>query len=314
MPTELNDSLEDLIAGVDPEAAANPIAPPADYVPGAWRPNKFKDAKLYTQTCGKCRGSGRYNAPSSHGSRCFECDGAGTLTFKTSPESRAKAKTAKASRKAKLAAEVATAKAEAAIAFRAANVELCAWIDAKAPTFGFAASMQGAIVQWGSLTQGQIDAVLKLIAKDAERKVADVARAEAAPVADQAGVDRLKLAFDTAIKFTEAKGRGLKLKSPKITIGGMTISPAKATSTNPGALYVKNGSDYLGKVKDGRFFGVRECTTDQEKQILAFIADPKAAAVAYGQETGTCCVCNATLTSKWRLLGIGPICSTKMGW
>lgn len=47
---------------------------------------------------------------------------------------------------------------------------------------------------------------------------------------------------------------------------------------------------------------------------LAFIADPKAAAEAYGQETGVCCICNATLTSEWRLRGIGPICAQKFGW
>jgi len=125
-------------------------------------------------------------------------------------------------------------------------------------------------------------------------------------------VDRLKLAFDTAI--SKARERGMGFKNPKITIGGMTISPAKATSSNPGALYVKNSGEYLGKVQDGRFRRVQACTDAQEKQVLAFIADPKAAATAYGIETGVCCVCNATLTSKWRLLGIGPICSTKMGW
>lgn len=312
-PNDLNDSLSDLIGNVDFEKAANPVAPPAHYVPGTGTINKFKETRLFTEPCRKCRGTGRYNAPSTHGSRCFECDGVGSKTFKSSPETRAKAKTAAHARKAARAAEIASVKADAATAFRATNPEICAWIDAKAPTFGFAASMLGAINQWGSLTQNQTDAVNRLIAKDAERKVEAIARAEAAPVADQAGVDRLKLAFDTAIAFARAKGRGLKM--PRITIGNVTISPAKATSSNPGALYVKNGGEYLGKVKDGRFFGVRECTEAQEKQVLAFIADPKAAAIAYGIETGVCCVCNAQLTNKNSIeAGIGPICATKMGW
>ena len=312
-PDDLNDSLSDLIGNVDAEKAANPIQPPASYIPGTGQVNKYKESRLFTEQCRKCRGTGRYNAPSTHGSRCFECDGVGTKTFKSSPETRAKAKSSATARKAKRAAEIATAKADAAIVFRAANPEICAWIDAKAPTFGFAASMLGAINQWGGLTPGQNEAVKRCIAKDAERKIEAVARAEAAPVADQAGVDRLKLAFDTAIEYARAKGRGLKM--PRITIGNMTISPAKTTSSNPGALYVKNGSEYLGKVQNGRFFGVRTCTEVQEKQVLAFIADPKAAAIAYGIETGVCCICNATLTNKVSIeAGIGPICATKFGW
>lgn len=310
---DLNDSLADLIGNVDAEKAANPVAPPANYVPGTGSINKFKETRLFTEPCRKCRGTGRYNAPSSHGSRCFECDGVGSKTFKSSPESRAKAKSSAHARKAALAAEIAAERSKGAEAFRAANPTICAWIDAKAPTFGFAASMLGALNQWGSLTPNQADAINKLIVKDAERATEAAAHAAAAPVADQAGVDRLKLAFDTAIEYARAKGRGLKM--PRITIGNMTISPAKSTSSNPGALYVKNGGEYLGKVKDGRFFGVRECTDAQEKQVLAFIADPKAAAIAYGIETGVCCVCNAQLTNKVSIeAGIGPICAMKMGW
>ena len=95
----------------------------------------------------------------------------------------------------------------------------------------------------------------------------------------------------------------------------MTITPAKELSSNAGALYVKNGGQYLGKVKDGRFFSVRDCTEDQEKKVLAFIADPKAAAIAYGIETGVCCICNATLTNKTSVeAGIGPICAANFGW
>ena len=203
------------------------------------------------------------------------------------------------------------AKAEAEKAYREANPEVCAWIDAKASTFGFAASMQTAISQWGNLTLGQLDAVKRMMAKDAERKVADVARAETAPIADQAGIDRLKLAFDTAVAYSAAKG--LK-KSPKITVGSLVISPAKATSKNPGALYVKQAGEYLGKIAGGRFFAVRECSAEQEANVLKFVADPKAASEVYGRETGTCCVCNATLTSEWRLRGIGPVCAEKFGW
>ena len=86
----------------------------------------------------------------------------------------------------------------------------------------------------------------------------------------------------------------------------MVISPAGAASKNPGALYVK---------AECRFFAARECGAEQSAKVLAFIADPKAAAIAYGQETGVCCICNAALTNKESIeAGIGPVCATNMGW
>ena len=142
-------------------------------------------------------------------------------------------------------------------------------------------------------------------------------REAAQPVAaskqvDTAGIDRLKAAFDTAVEYSSEKG--LKL-SPRITVGGITISPAKANSTNPGALYVKvRGGEYLGKIAGGRFFSSRACSQEQEVKVLEFIANPAEAAKVYGQTTGTCCVCNATLRSEWKNKGIGPVCAEKFGW
>jgi hypothetical protein len=39
--------------------------------------------------------------------------------------------------------------------------------------------------------------------------------------------------------------------------------------------------------------------------------DPRAAMIRYGQELGVCGDCGRTLTSEWRLRGIGPICVNK---
>jgi hypothetical protein len=73
-------------------------------------------------------------------------------------------------------------------------------------------------------------------------------------------------------------------------------------------------SIYLGKIMGGRFMASRDCTPEQSAQVLAFVANPAEAAKVYGQETGVCCICNATLRSEWRLRGIGPICAEKFGW
>src|SRR6187397_1426808 len=170
-----------------------------------------------------------------------------------------------------------------------------------------AQSLLGEITQW----QEQHAAIERNLANIAERKAA---REAAAPVVETSGIDRLKAAFDKAAAFTAAKATGLTVRNPKITMGGVTISPAKATSANPGALYVKSGETYLGKIADGKFFATGDCTPEQQAQVLKFVADPAEAAKVYGQETGVCCVCNATLRSEWRLRGIGPICAEKFGW
>ena len=160
--------------------------------------------------------------------------------------------------------------------------------------------------------EGQRAAVERCIAREVAKATARAERNEQAPQADTAGIDRLKAAFDTAARYIAEKG--LVRKNPKITIGGLTISPAKENSKNPGALYVKESGAYLGKIAGGRFFASRECSQEQQTQVLKFVADPAEAAKVYGQDTGTCCICNAELKSEWRHKGIGPVCAEKFGW
>ncbi len=296
----MNTTAKDPFAGLDDDLSSTINAPartdasraPADYKPVTER---------FQENCPKCRGTGRFG----HFGQCFKCKGTGKQTFKTSPEKRAASRTSAANSLAR--------KIEA---FKAEHADIWAWMDGS--TFQPAVEMRAKLEKYGSLFDSSIEFARRMIAKREEAKQAAAARIEQAPAADAAGVDRLKAAFDKAIAFTAAKktdtGMGLRLRSPKITIGSLTITPAKATSANPGALYVKDAGEYMGKIANGRFLASRECTDAQRASILAFIADPKAAAEAYGKETGTCCVCNATLTSKWRLAGIGPICAEKMGW
>lgn len=273
-------------------------------IDGATSEVRTSKVEMHVEPCAKCRGTGSFIGRNGRAlGKCFACDGTGKRQFKQSYEKRAGARAAKIQKKVN--------SEEASIeAFKTAHPAEYSWMVASAPKFEFAADMIANIRKWGSLTDGQLAACTRSAGKLAAAKQGNEA---AAPAADTAGIDRLKLAFDTAIANAQAKGRGLKM--PRITIGGVVISPAKATSNNPGALYVKEAGEYLGKIKDGRFYGVSSCTPDQEKRILAFIADPKAAAKAYGIETGVCCICNATLTNKVSIeAGIGPICATKFGW
>ena len=168
-------------------------------------------------------------------------------------------------------------------AWQAANPAEFAWLNATAPRWDLAMSYLNDLKRFGSLTEKQLAVVHKGIERDAARAAERSQKAAGEALADTAGVDRLKAAFDQAIAYSAAKG--LK-RSPKITIGDMVISPAKAASKNPGALYVKQSGTYLGKVADGRFFASRECAPAQQAKVMEFIANPKEASEVYGRRPG----------------------------
>lgn len=296
----MNDSLENLFEGDAGPVRTAPVR--AEAV--AYKPAEVR----FEENCPKCRGTGRFMSYSGRViGQCFACKGKAKIMFKTSPETRAANRQAAVDRKARTEQDAWTA-------FAAANQAAAEWIVANRAKFDFAAKMNEAVVRYGDLTEGQRAAVERCIARDTQRATERAQRAQQAPLVDTAGIDRLKEAFDKAKAYAAAKATGLTIRNPKITIGGITISPAKATSANPGALYVKQGGEYLGKITQGQFFASRECSPGQREQVLAFVADPAKAAKVYGQETGICCVCNATLKSEWRLRGIGPVCAEKMGW
>jgi RNA polymerase subunit RPABC4/transcription elongation factor Spt4 len=293
---DFDDDLSDLI-GRPMKPASELKQPPASYV-----------QKDHIETCPKCNGTGRFVSWSGRVmGNCFACKGAGKKTFKTSADDRAKARDRSSLKKAQDAVAVLAA----SDVWKAENPAAFAWLETKRGSFEFAASLWDSLHKYGSLTDNQMAAISRMIAKDADR---NAAREAAAPVVETAGIERLKEAFDKAAAFAAAKAKGLTVRNPKITIGGMTISPAKATSANPGALYVKGDGNYLGKIANGKFYGTGNCSAAQQEQILKFVADPAEAAKVYGQETGICCVCNATLRSEWRLKGIGPVCASKFGW
>ena len=293
-----NDSLEGLFNGDTGPVRIEPVRSAPEYKPANER---------FAEGCSKCRGTGKFV---SYAGRilgnCFACKGKGKNVFKTSPDVRAKARNSAAERKAKIAAE-------GFDAFAAANPTAAAWLEATAPRWSLAASLLDSAKRFGLLTDKQLAVVNNGIARDAAKAAERAATAANAPTVDDAGIDRLKAAFDSAVAYAAAKG--LKMRTPKITIGCTVISPAGAASKNAGALYVKERGAYLGKIAGGKFYATRDCSAERSAEILGFIADPKAAAEAYGQTTGMCCICNATLTNaESKRLGIGPICRDKMGW
>ena len=297
MTNELNDSLDNLFNGDTGSVRIVPVVAAPEY--------KTADQR-FAEGCTKCRGTGRFISYSGRAlGPCFACKGAGKFEYKTSPAVRAAKREQAADRKVRRSHDTWQS-------FAADNQKIAEWIIANRASFEFAAKLNEAVIRYGDLTEGQRAAVERCIAREVAKATARAERVQQAPQADTAGIDRLKAAFDTAVAYSAEKG--LKL-SPRITVGGITISPAKATSANPGALYVKvRGGEYLGKIAGGRFFASRECSQEQQAKVLEFVADPAEAAKVYGQTTGTCCICNATLRSEWKNRGIGPVCAEKFGW
>ena len=294
MSKDLNDDLSDLLSGGF-EPRPQPVLP-VNFKPVTER---------VTESCPKCGGSGRFRGWSGAIlGECFQCKGTGKLTFKNTAAVRAANRAKADDRKQQQRVDNATA-------WKDENPAEWAFMLAAAGRWSLMQSFLDGVMKFGSLTEKQHAVVLNAMAKDAARAEQRATRFESAPAIDTVGVDRLKEAFDRAVAYSAEKG--LKL-SPRITIGGLTISPAKAASKNPGALYVKAGSEYLGKIVDGRFLAVAACTEQQAADVARFVANPAEAAKVYGQTTGTCCVCNATLISKWKHRGIGPICAEKFGW
>lgn len=253
---------------------------------------------LYRETCKRCNGSGRYRFVSTLGAVCLLCNGAGYHEYKTSPDYRQKARTNAAANKTKKANDKAQA-------WRDANPEASVWLAAGAKRGnGFACDLSSSLTKWGSLTAGQLAAVLRCIESDKVRVVEQAKAAEAAPKVDS---QTLEAAF--------AKAKAAGLKWPKIKLGGIVVSPASATSANAGALYAKQDGIYLGKVIGGRFMRSRDCDEEQAARVAELVADPAGTAKAYGIRTGECCVCSRELTDVASIaLGVGPICAEKWGF
>lgn len=307
---DLNDDFDDVFGAPTTPPTPEQIARSVEFAKAAFsrpthEPNR--GTATYTEKCPSCRGSGRFVGYSGRTvGNCFKCKGTGELTFKSSPEQRAKA--------AGKRADQADAKRIQLQADRQAwieaNAEDFAWMNAKQESFDFARSMYDALMQYGSLTERQHATVTRLRLADIERAAARKAEAEQraanAPVVDAGRIEEA---------FAHAQGKGVK--KPRMTLDGFKISLAPAHGRNAGALYVVRKADdqYLGKIMGGRFSRVRECDDATEQHVVRIINDPKGEAIAYGQRTGNCCICNRELTNHASIdAGIGPICAERFGW
>jgi hypothetical protein len=283
-PTK-GDSLDDIL-GERTESPKAPVNLPASYQP-----------QSFDEPCKKCGGSGYFRGWSGRTvGKCFTCKGQGKKSFATSPEKRAANREGAARREAQKATDNIDA-------FKQECLDKPVVAYVLESTDSFAVSLRDAVAKFGSLTVGQMQAVGRILEKRLAAQAAKLQREVAAPVIEMGRIEEM---------FAKAKANGLR--KPKARFVGLTFSEASAASANAGALYVKEGSLYLGKITGGKFLRSRDCTAEIEAKVLEIAADPRAAAVAYGKQTGTCCCCGRELSDPASVeAGIGPICATNWG-
>jgi hypothetical protein len=193
-------------------------------------------------------------------------------------------------------------KARNLASFEAEYPQVAAWWTGS--TFEFALSLRAFAEKNGYLTEGQLKAALKCVEKFSAATQARAVMLAAAPVVD---VSKVVLCLNKA-KQT--------LMYPKMRLLGnesaFEFSLAPAFGKNAGAVYVKQGETYLGKIADGRFQKSRDCTNELETDVLQACNDPEQAAIAFGRKFGNCSCCGRLLTNAESIeYGIGPICREK---
>ena len=243
--------------------------------------------------CGQCAGTGIYSGVRVHQEKtnCFACRGKGS--FKTDPRKLEKARVQRAAKKQ--AAIASAQELNKATAIYDQVFAMAGWNELSASLV----EQHNAGRAW---SEKQVAAIQGMVARMEERRAQRAAEAQA--------VD-LSLIVQM---FDHAKTSGYK--RPIYRAEGLKISLAPESSTNAGALYVKNSDgDYIGKVQDGRFFSTRDATDEHKRAIETIAVNPGEAAIRYGRKTGSCACCGRPLSNRQSVdLGIGPICRDKWGF
>jgi hypothetical protein len=244
---------------------------------------------------------------------CFKCKGAGKLEFVNDAATRA-------TNRAKTQARAVRKSQDAWTNFAAEFQSEAEWIVATAPRFEFAAQMRVAVEKYGALTDAQLAAVRRCMARDAQRSEERAAQKAAADARSEA-VDAtpIERAFAIARERANRPGalgvwtRPLPLRANEIDV---TFQPGSIGSQWEGMLFVKaSDGKKLGSIANGKFRPRFECSPAEQAAVVAAASRPGDAARAYGKAWSVCCVCGQTLTNDDSIArGIGPVCAEKYGF
>ena len=295
----------------------------------------------FVEDCPKCNGTGKWRG--TYVTRtCFKCKGTGKLQFKTSPEARAK------SRKYAQKRKVADAKEHIDLFALTYPVE-AEWLN-KANERGnnFAQSLLQGIAKYGSLTEGQMNAVRNAIARDDDRKAGfeewQKSNEEVAAwlLTESEGGNEFAGSLLNAVKRFGSLTEGQEAAVRRNLDKQKAVSEEKTSDLDISGLkgyYAVPGGDTRLKicvrspgknsrwygwtfVDDGAAYGNRQTYGRQPRggtyqgkiqdELRKILENPLEAQKAYGHLTGTCGRCGRILEDEESIkAGIGPICATK---
>jgi hypothetical protein len=264
-----------------------------DEPPEPPRPTAKPAAEREKHACGECAGTGRWlHGTNNRGeSKCFACKGKGY--FLSSAQDRRKGRDQRRESKARKLAD-------AKDAFSETHPDLIVALSGMTEWNNFAQSLVDQFNRKGDLSEKQVAAAQRMIAKTEATRAANAkSRDEAATEID---LSAIRTMFEKAFE----NGR----KRPTYRAEGIVISRAPDHGKNAGALYIKTGADYQGKITAEMVFRPSHGAAPETTAALtAIAADPQDAAVRYGRETGSCGCCGRELTDPTSIAaGIGPIC------
>lgn len=286
----------------DAEIAANDAKPAAfDPAKGGILEQGFSKAKIakFEQPCKSCKGGGKFISWTGRVvGECFKCKGTGVIFTKTDPKVL-EANRLKAIEKRHAAAKKSV---DAAAEFLANNQSIKDWFTANlAKENDFALSLFDQLYDKGKLSEGQLAAIEKSIAR------------EAGWAAERAAKDAA-MVINSSLHDAFEKAQESGLKKPSLRIDGYRFSLAPERGVNSGCIYAKSeGGDYLGKInQQGKFFSVRDCPNEAVEFVNTLGGDLLERALRHGKDTGECSCCGRQLTDPKSIAqGIGPVCFSK---
>lgn len=303
---DLNDRLDDIFGEHIVETNAPKILPH-----DAASVRIRQSTPEFAETCPKCRGTGRFISYSGRAlGQCFTCKGAGKRTFATSPETRARAAERRVEQKAAIADQFA---ADHPVEAKWLNdtIERIRHTGKAQGYLAFLLDLRTASVKYGRLTENQLASIAKGIARDAEF-----------------AAQRVEKAADPKAVLDVTAIRTVLQTRKKVTVALFTFSLAPDHGSNPGAIYVKDNGQYVGKIaRDAStFVPGRDFDPSRLPALAEALANPAEAvktdaarrAKALAEDptlTVPCGCCGIELTNPISIArGIGPICAGKWGF
>jgi hypothetical protein len=298
----MNDRLDDIFGD---DLANVPFGKPKTLPQDAASVRIRETTPEFAERCPKCRGTGRFISYSGRAlGECFTCKGKGSKTFKTSPEARTAARQRTAVAKASVVAD------------HQAELKWLSDTLARRDRLpeGYAtmlADFQTRLLGGRALSDNQMAVIVKGMARSA-----------------QWAQERQQKASEQAVALDVTAIRAVLQTRKKVMVALFTFSLAPAHGNNPGAIYVKDNGQYVGKIPAGAstFAPGRDFDQSRLPALVEAMADPAAAVKADAARraqllledpamTIPCGCCGLTLSNPESIArGIGPICAGKWGF